>query len=221
MHRKNGAGIFHRHGRTSILPANKQSEARTPERRCIVSGEILPRDALIRFVVSPQGQLVFDVAEKLPGRGLWVRADAASLRQAIAKNSFARAARQKIELPEQLLEDVARQLAQRCIDLLGLARKSGAVAFGRAKVETQIKQGRTLLLICATEAGKDGKQTLHRLARALNPAVQSIDWLHSSELGLAFGAENVIHASVTQGRLADQILNAAMRLSAFRGEIHP
>ena len=196
-------------------------KARGPERRCIVSGEVLPRDALIRFVVSPEGGLVFDVAEKLPGRGLWVRADPATLEQAIAKNSFSRAARQNLALPEGLTEQVAAQLAQRSVELLGLARKSGAVAFGRTKVDAQIRQGQTAVLICASEAARDGKQALQRLALALNPAVQFVEWLHSSELSLAFGAENVIHASVTQGRLADQILHAAMRLSAFRGEVSP
>lgn len=196
-------------------------KAKAPERRCIVSGEVLPRNALIRFVVSPEGRLFFDVAEKLPGRGLWVRADPALLEQAIANNSFARAAREKVELPDGLAETVAGQLARRSVELLGLARKSGAVAFGRTKVDTQIRQGKTAVLICASEATQDGKQALQRLARALNPTVQFVEWLHSSELSLAFGAGNVIHASVTQGRLADQILHAAMRLSAFRGEFSP
>lgn len=203
------------------MQANRQADAPGPERRCILSGEILPKDALIRFVVSPDGQVVFDVAEKLPGRGLWVRADPTMLQQAITKNSFARAARQKVDLPEQLPEQVVQQLTQRCIDLLGLARKSGTAAFGRTKVDTQIRLGQTALLVSAIEAANDGKQALQRLARAINPAVQCIDWLHSSELSLAFGSENVIHASVTQGRLADQIKHAAMRLSAFRGAIHP
>lgn len=203
------------------MQADKQSQDRTQERRCIVTREILPKQALIRFVVSPDGQLVFDVTEKLPGRGLWVRADADTLNQAVTKNSFARAARQKLDLPDHLTAQVVQQLTQRCIDLLGLARKSGAVAFGRTKVDAQIRQGQTALLISATEAANDGKQALQRLARAINPAVQCIDWLHSAELSLAFGAENVIHASVTQGRLADQIRHAAMRLSAFRGAIHP
>ena len=36
------------------------------ERRCIVSGEILPEGRLIRFAVGPEGLVVPDVEAKLP-----------------------------------------------------------------------------------------------------------------------------------------------------------
>jgi len=42
------------------------------ERTCIVSGQVLPRDRLIRFVAGPGGQAVPDLGERLPGRGVWV-----------------------------------------------------------------------------------------------------------------------------------------------------
>ncbi len=44
------------------------------ERRCIVTGEVTPKEGLIRFVVGPDNQVVPDVLEKLPGRGMWVTA---------------------------------------------------------------------------------------------------------------------------------------------------
>ena len=47
------------------------------ERRCIVTGDVQPKGGLIRFVVGPDGMVVPDLAEKLPGRGLWVSADRA------------------------------------------------------------------------------------------------------------------------------------------------
>lgn len=42
----------------------------TSERRCIVTGETTPKAGLIRFVVGPDGTVVPDVLEKLPGRGM-------------------------------------------------------------------------------------------------------------------------------------------------------
>ena len=36
-----------------------------PERRCIVSGETHPKRGLIRFVVSPEGEVVPDVLGRL------------------------------------------------------------------------------------------------------------------------------------------------------------
>ena len=54
-----------------------------PERRCIATGEVQPKRGLIRFAVSPDGIIVPDVLEKLPGRGIWVSADRAALELAV------------------------------------------------------------------------------------------------------------------------------------------
>ena len=65
-----------------------------PERKCIATGEVQPKTGLIRFAVSPDGQVVPDLAEKLPGRGIWVSADRAAVEKAVKKGLFARAAKQ-------------------------------------------------------------------------------------------------------------------------------
>ena len=64
-----------------------------PERKCIATGEVRPKHGLIRFAVGPGGQIAPDLAEKLPGRGIWVSADRAALEKAAAKGLFARAAK--------------------------------------------------------------------------------------------------------------------------------
>ena len=46
-----------------------------PERRCIATGESGPTGLLIRFVLGPDAQVVPDLAERLPGRGVWLKAD--------------------------------------------------------------------------------------------------------------------------------------------------
>jgi predicted RNA-binding protein YlxR (DUF448 family) len=53
-----------------------------PERKCIATGEVQPKHGLIRFVIGPEGQIAPDLAEKLPGRGIWVAADRAALEKA-------------------------------------------------------------------------------------------------------------------------------------------
>jgi len=61
-------------------------------RMCAVTREVRPIDELIRFVVSPTGEVIPDLKRKLPGRGLWVAADRASVDRAARKGLFARAA---------------------------------------------------------------------------------------------------------------------------------
>ena len=56
-----------------------------PERRCIATGEVRPKAELIRFVAAPDGQIVPDVLEKLPGRGIWITADRAALELAVSR----------------------------------------------------------------------------------------------------------------------------------------
>ena len=47
-----------------------------PERRCIVTGEVQPKGGLVRFVVGLAGEIVPDIAGRLPGKGRYVAASA-------------------------------------------------------------------------------------------------------------------------------------------------
>ena len=77
----------------------RTKERGEPERRCIVTRAVKPRAGLIRFVAGPDDVVVPDLAEKLPGRGMWVSADAAALGQAAKKGHFARAAKRPVKAP--------------------------------------------------------------------------------------------------------------------------
>ena len=77
-----------------------------PERRCIVTGDVQPKAGLLRFVLSPDGTVVPDLAEKLPGRGIWVSADRDILAKAAARGLFARAAKAPAQVPADLVDQV-------------------------------------------------------------------------------------------------------------------
>src|SRR5258708_38806220 len=95
------------------------------ERRCIVTGEVLPEARLLRFVLSPDGQVVPDVEAKLPGRGLWVSADRAIIAQAVAKRLFARAAKAPASADDRLPERAESRWGERILAALALARRGG------------------------------------------------------------------------------------------------
>jgi predicted RNA-binding protein YlxR (DUF448 family) len=44
-----------------------------PIRRCLVTGEHLPKESLLRIVLTPQGQLIIDPTGKQNGRGAYVQ----------------------------------------------------------------------------------------------------------------------------------------------------
>ena len=56
-----------------------------PQRTCIATGEEAAPERMIRFVVGPEGDAVPDLARRLPGRGMWVRAERAALERVFAR----------------------------------------------------------------------------------------------------------------------------------------
>lgn len=195
------------------LAAATREQNTLRERRCIVTGETCAEARLIRFVVGPDDAIVADLAAKLPGRGIWVTAE----RALIAKAPFAKAAKQKVKVPSDLADHVERLIVRRMQDDLGLARRSGAVVTGFDSVAEMLQSAHTpAVLIEARDGAADGRRKLCNLARAkgLEPAL--LDCLDNAELSVALGRENVIHAALKSGQLAQRLIFEAGRLSGFR-----
>lgn len=183
-----------------------------PERKCIVSGDAQSKLGLIRFVVGPDGQIVADILGKLPGRGLWVSANRASLGEAVQKGLFSKAARQKVTVPEGLIQDIEAQLARRTVDLISLARKGGTAVAGYEKVKDWLLKDYADVLVQSSDGSERGKSKLSTPYGGV-----FIGWLTSDELGLAFGRQTVIHAALASGGLTSRIVEEAQRLKGVRG----
>ena len=182
-----------------------------PERRCIVTGEVQGKHGLIKFVVGPDGQLVADVFGKLPGRGLWVSADRATIEKAAAKGMFARAARTAVTVPDGFVDEVERQQLRRVTDLIALTRKSGQAVAGFEKVKSWLSEGRAKVLLQAYDGSERGKGKLW--------TPEGGRWfgcLSANELGLAFGRESVIHGALASGGLSRRVVEEATRLDGLR-----
>ena len=182
------------------------------ERRCLVSGDVLSKATLVRFVVSPGGEIVPDVAERLPGRGLWLTARRDIVAMAVAKRLFGRAARRPVVVDEALADRVETLLVARCRDLIGLARRAGEAAMGFVKVERMLTAGVAGLLLGASDGARDGRGKL----RALAPDVRERSELTAGELGAAFGRDWAVHAALRDGRLAEALARELDRLGGFR-----
>ena len=187
------------------------------ERRCIVKGEVLPEARLIRFVADPDGHIVPDIAAKLPGRGIWVSADRASLEKALAKNLYSRAAKSPVKADAGLANRVEKLLVRRMADDLGLARRAGLLILGFDQVAAALSaKNPPHLLVEASDGAPDGRRKLIAIARAHGLSPVLVDCLDSGELGLALGRENVVHAALKSGQLAERLEMNAERLAGFR-----
>ncbi len=188
-----------------------------PLRRCIVTGEVQSPERMVRFVVGPDDTVVPDVAHKLPGRGFWVTALREVIARAKARGAFAKAAKAQVTVPADLEDQIERLLVRRCIDHLGLARRAGLAVIGFAQVEEMFRarDGRIAALVEASDSGPADRNKLVGYARRTG-GIPVIGCLTQSEIGLAFGRENVVHAGLLPGALAARFVAEAERLGGFR-----
>ncbi len=195
-------------------PATLAQAAR--ERRDLVSGAVMDEAKLIRFVAAPDGTVAPDLGRKLPGRGLWVAADRASVETAARKGGFSRSAKAKLSAPSDLADQVEVLLRARILNGLGLARRGGDLTFGFEGVSSAIAAGRAAWLIEASDAAADGRRKLQQIARRLEKPPRLLGAFDSQELSLALGLGNVIHLVFLAGRGAKSWTIDVERLSGFR-----
>lgn len=201
----------------------ERTERNSPFRQCALTRSELPTRDLIRFVAGPGDTIYPDLARKLPGRGIWITADRASISAAIKSRAFARSLKRKIEVPENLADLVERQLTQRTIEALALANKAGLVVCGFDKVNTRLDRERIAVLAHGSDAARDGRDRLDRKLKAIaaergfKPII--IDILTIDEMSLAMGRSNVVHAALTPGGAADRFGGEAESLARFRAGI--
>lgn len=178
-----------------------------PERRCIVSGVVGPKERLLRFVVGPGQEVVPDIDERLPGRGLWLSARRDMVETATAKRAFSRAARQAVIAPPDLADRIEALLRARCRNLVGLARRAGLVVAGSDQVRAAGREGKVALLLEAAEGAADGR----RKVMAAAPGAPVADSLTGADLASALGRDHVIHVAVLAGTPAQRPLVGRLR----------
>ena len=196
--------------------------AKEPVRRCLVSGDRHPKEALIRFVLGPDGTVVPDLAAKLPGRGLWLSADAQSIKTALDRKLFARAARAPVVASVDLVVQIEALLTRRCVETLSLARRAGEAVCGFEKTRAALISGSCAVLLQARDGAADGRAKLAGLARetetrAFVPVSAVLD---AVEMGEAFGRDAAVHAALLKGGsgggLSRRFQMEAGRLKGFR-----
>jgi len=186
----------------------RKIERTEPQRTCIVTRVTHDKSDLIRFVVGPDASVVPDIANKLPGKGIYTCANGDVIEKAVAKGLFSKAAKMKVSAASELPKQVAEILSARLVQSLALARKAGLAIAGFEKVKALLVSGDAVALFQAS----DGSDAMKSKLRSPNGPESYVDCLSSADLGVAFGRDTVIHAALTAGGIADVCLNEANRL---------
>lgn len=186
---------------------------KTLERRCIVTRQPLSPERMIRFVCAPDGQVVPDLAEKLPGRGAWVSCRLGNISSAVKKNLFAKAFSQNVRADSELESHVKTLLEKQALGLLGLCRKSGTAVSGFHKV-FELSNAHDGLFLLATNASKNAAGKLQGLADG-----RELFQLFSAEqMGHIFGREQAVNVFIRTGGPYERLKKDLNRLFYLRGE---
>lgn len=195
-----------------VPEAAEDAPERGPFRRCIVTRESGPKEAMLRFVLGPDRAVVPDLAGRLPGRGMWLSARADVLERAIKRGAFAKAARGTVHLPPDLAARIEEGLRGRIRDLIGFARRSGQTVCGRESVREWLQAGKAGLLVEASDGSAAERSRL--VGRRELPVVAP---LPADVLGSVFARDHAVHVAIAPGRLAVAIAQEAARLAGILG----
>lgn len=191
-------------------------------RMCAVSREVRPIDELIRFVVSPTGEVIPDLKRKLPGRGLWISASRQSVAEAVRRHQFSKGFKRDVRVAPTLPTDTDALLVRSLTEALAMAAKAGQVVAGFGKVEDALNRNETAALIHASDGAADGIRKLDAILRQRDekrgesPVIAVVNVLTSEELDLALGRSNVIHAALLAGPASKTFLSRCQMLVRYR-----
>jgi len=204
------------------LDNGPRTDRSATSRMCAVTRQVRPIDELIRFVVSPQSEVVPDLKRKLPGRGLWVSASRQTVAEAARRNQFSKGFKRDVRVPPTLAADTEALLVRSVVEALAMAAKAGQVVSGFSKVEGAIAQGQVRALIHASGGAADGIRKLDAVARqnagndGESHQLPVVTVLTSEQLDLALGRSNVIHAALLAGPASKTFLSRSHVLVRYR-----
>lgn len=183
---------------------------------CIVSGSELPKQNMLRLVLSPDGVLVCDVKGKLPVDGVYIQSDSKILQIGLEQKLIAK--HLSANLPDDFdiphfMQNIKKQLYKRIAEWLCMANKSGALTTGFMKVESALRNEEVRLLVQAKDASNDGRKKLRNIAVRDEVAIDeslSLDFLSD-----ALGKSNAVHIGILTKVFSTEILRESSRLAGF------
>lgn len=198
----------------------RKGNAETPQRSCLGCRTSKDKNLLLRFVLTPDSEVLPDLDNRLPGRGAYTCASMKCLAAAVEQRQFKRSFKHDVTVmpSEQLVEHVRRQLHSRIIGLIGLANKAGMVISGGSMVteafKGKVKPG---LVVVATDVSDGiGDKIIHS---ASAHAVVHRTALTKDDFGDILGKAPRSAIAVSSGGFAQQLMKAIDRYRNFLGEV--
>ncbi len=206
---------------------NAQGKKKNQNRRCVLTGETKAKEELIRFVVGPDDVVTPDIKANLPGRGVWLCTQKATIEEAVKRKLFHRGFAKSVQVGPELAQQVDDLLKKSALGQLKMANKAGNAVYGFTKLMAALEKETIMAMIHAQEASPPEAGKLdYRFRTNLeqsgvseqNFCKKPFNGFKTQELSLAFGAANVIHAGLKGDGAAKAAIKAMTRYTAYNNE---
>ena len=187
------------------------------ERTCAGCRARDDRDALVRFVLGPDGRLVADVRRRLPGRGVSVHPRRACIVDAATRGGFARSLRSEVRADvADLVAQLIAQYAKRIEGLLVAAHRSRSLVVGTEAVRSELRRAAPALILVAEDAA-GRREEIERSAERLGE--QCVVYGSKESLGRLFGRDEVGVLAIDDRGIASEVARAAACMKALSGGV--
>jgi predicted RNA-binding protein YlxR (DUF448 family) len=190
-----------------------------PQRTCLGCRQVKDQSELIRFVCSPEDEILVDLKGRLPGRGAYLCNSRECVAAAVSRQQFNRALRcecQPAELSE-LTDRVAGELLKQLANLLGMARKSAnLVAGSNAVLDALTRKKAMSAIILARDISPQIGDKIRRKAARQN--ILTTELFDKMELGRILGRAERSVVGLTDGKLAEAFTRNWHRYKDISGE---
>jgi predicted RNA-binding protein YlxR (DUF448 family) len=190
-----------------------------PQRTCLGCRQEQDRSRLVRYVRAPDGTVLVDYRQKLPGRGAYTCLNSECISQAVSRRQFDRAFRSAClpvaaaDLRQRLIEELHERLAA----LLGMARKSSQIISGGSQVLAALDRPERLqAVILADDVSAGVAEKV--VSKAEGRALPCLRFSTKADLGQLLGRGERSVTALIRGRLAETFLSEWQKFTELSGE---
>lgn len=192
----------------------------TPQRTCLGCRQVREQESLVRFVLSPRGEVLVDYRKRLPGRGAYACLNRRCLAEAVNRRQFERTFKRKaVQVPAvgELTESLLVQMRERILNLVGMGRKSRSIVAGSGMVLEGLTAPSDLALILVTEDISDRiAEKVFRKAQAARVPVFRL--FAKGRLGPILGKAESSVVAFRKSRLAQAVQQELLRYERMAEE---
>lgn len=177
-----------------------------PERMCLACRTRRPKQDFVRLSLSPEGEPVWDIKGKLPGRGVNLCPTINCLQRGLEPERLRRGfAQDDLDTgsPRALILQLKELYLERIFNLVRIAVKAGKVLSGFTKVQQALQHNHAELLVVTHDIAPQRRREL--LDRAIEAQVTYMQLFEQEQLGALFGVPERSSAVIADAGIADQM----------------